>query len=518
MAADFEGGITQVHVPIRAVRRDTCGAPIMENMVSRNWKIYILALGTAAVLTLAASANLAFLLAIPALGVAYGLTKPWFRLVFFVLGALLVFQTGDGLSAPKVAYLGGVVVSVVAAVVSIHGRRDDPLVQRFKPSMVGATLLACWVLIPTLVQALVFAGVSYQMWARDALTYLLICAGVFIGLDACRAFTLNWARAVTVIIGLVAAGGFAAVWTQKRGFGESIENAPQGLLASIVAMTLSLALCLVLGLAQQRVRFFWLLLATVFIVAVLVTGTRTGFVLAIAMAGIWGGARKLRVPLHRIVVGVSVGSMAVALTLPLVGSWLSSEQFVKHRIELMLKAFQLGFSQDHSGVIRERAYSYSLEIFRANPVMGQGLGIYFPNPNPNAAPANFTLDTPAMYLAKFGYLGTAILLFSLALIIAPVISRRKGPWLLEITAVRGAIVTWIAILPFGPTTEDKGFAISVALAVFLVGAAHCRYMSSSERDDSQFATKERSRTVKVSPSRDESDRLCHAQNRVGNRN
>lgn len=455
-------------------------------MVSADWKMYALALGSAAVLTLAASLNPSLVLAIPLLGVAYGLTKPWFRLTFFVLGAFLVFQTGDGLSAPKLAYLGGVAFSVVAAVFSIQRNRNDPLIQRFRPSMVGATLLAFWILVPMMVQSLMVAGVPPQMWARDALTYLLISAGVFIGLDACRSVTVNWARAATIGIGLVAAGGFAAAWVQKRGFGDTGEDAPQGLLASIVALTIPLALCLVLGVAQQRVRLLWLLLASVFILAVLVTGTRTGFVLVVALVGIWGSARKLRAPLHKLIIGGTVGFVAVALTLPLAGAWLSSEQFVQHRIELMLKTLQLGFGQDYSGLIRERAYEYSMEIFSRNPLMGQGLGIYFPNPNPNAAPANFTLDTYAVYLAKFGILGTGILLASLALVIAPLIFRSNGPWLFELTAMRGASITWIAILPFGPTTEDKGFAISVALAVLLVGAAHRHAVDGPELDNFPF--------------------------------
>lgn len=488
------------------------GAPFAmqyhSGMRGADLKAYVLTTGATAVLVLAALLSPQLLWVVPAVAVAYCLTKPWFRLIFFVLGALLVFQTGDGLSATKLAYLGGVALSVVGAGVNIKRHGGDPWIQRFKPALLGAGMLALWLLVPTMLQALVVNGVEPQMWARDALTYLLISAGVVIGVDACRTFSVRWARFITIGIGLIAAAGFAAAWVQKRGFGDTVDASPQGLLASLVALTIPLALCLVLGLAQRWVRLPWILLGSVFLIAVLVTGTRTGFVLVLALVGIWGSASKLRAPIHKLIAGAIVGAAAVAVALPIAGAWVSSESFVQQRIDLMVRTLQLGFSQDYSGLIRERAYEYSMDIFNDNPLMGQGLGIYFPNPNPNSAPSNFAVDTYAIYFAKFGILGTAVLVASLALIIAPLVLKRNGPSLFEVTAMRGALITWVAILPFGPTTEDKGFAISIALGVLLVGSAHRQSMG---RPTPENAPAELAKTKLLRVPKPENQRLASAR-------
>lgn len=405
---------------------------------------------------------------------------PLGRLLFLICGAFLVFQTGGGLSVPKLIYFAGVAISVLAAVVNLRRCPDQDWLQRTKPSLLGAGLLASWILVPTCIQAIAINGVPMDMWARDAVTYLLISAAVVIGIDAARSWSIRWARFATVIVGSVSAVGFTVAWVQRRGFGEVSGEPTQVILASLVALTLPLALCLVLGLAQSGVGLHWLLVAASLFVAVVVTGTRAGFVLAIAVLGICGRAKKLQVPTGKLALGTALCAASVALALPLAGAWVSSERFVQDRIDSMFRTMQLGFGQDYSGQIRERAHGYALDIFNENPIMGQGLGLYFPNPNPNSVPANFTIDTPAVYLAKFGLLGTAVFVVALTLIIAPLVLKRNGPHLLEITAIRGALVVWIALLPFGPTTEDKGFAIDLALAFVLVGAA-LRHARAPER-------------------------------------
>lgn len=62
-------------------------------------------------------------------------------------------------------------------------------------------------------------------------------------------------------------------------------------------------------------------------------------------------------------------------------------------------------------------------------------------------------------------------LLSLALNIAPLVLKRKGPWLLDLTAMRGAghLGGYFAVWP---DNQDKGFAISIALAILLVMTAN----------------------------------------------
>ncbi|AZS11725.1 membrane protein [Arthrobacter phage Maja] len=441
---------------------------------SSDWRYgfgwYAATLGVVAAVVLAAIFAPITLLALPAAVVLYGLTKPWFRLLFFVFGAFFVFQSSDGLSIQKLGYMGGVAFSTAAALYSLHKDADPEWRQKVRPALVGAALLAGWIAVPTLIQSVVFNGVPIAMWARDALTYLLISAAVVIGADAGRFVSLKFARLATLAAGLLAAAGFAVTWVNKRGFGD-VEESQGFILGSMVAITLPLALSLVLGLGRRDIKLQWLIFAPLMLVAVLVTGTRTGFVLSLVLLGIIGAVRKCRVRLSKALFGVALGAATIAAALPIAGAWLSSEQFVQERIDLMLRTIQLGFAQDNSGLIRERARQYCMEIFNESPLLGQGLGVYFPNPNPNSAPANFTLDTFAVYPAKFGIIGTAVLVIAILMIVKAFVRKQDGRWLLENTAVRGAFVVWIALLPFGAPTEDKGFALSIALAATLVVAA-----------------------------------------------
>ncbi|MGR0159144.1 O-antigen ligase family protein [Paenarthrobacter nitroguajacolicus] len=413
------------------------------------------------------------LLIFPALAVVYAMTKSWFRLLFFVVGAFLVFQTGDGLTPTKLAYLAGVVVAAVAAIHSLIKSPDKEWLSRVRPALIGAGILAFWILVPTLIQAVMVNGTPIAMWARDALTYLLISAGVVIGVDSSRVISLKWARRITVGVGLLAAYGFASVWIQRRGIVEPVGTSEvQGsLLGSMVALTLPLALCLTLGLAQKRINILWLLLAPVFLLAVLVTGTRTGFVLTVVLIGVLGLASKNRVRLSRAFLGAALGVAALAVALPFAGAAFSDEAFVQKRLDMMVRTVENGFGSDASGIIRQRATSYSLNIFYDSPIMGQGLGKYFPNPNPGGVAENFTLDTWAIYPAKFGFLGMFVLVASLILVFVGLTRRGGGPWLYENTAVRGATLATVALLPFGAPTEDKGFAVAVALAALLICAA-----------------------------------------------
>lgn len=413
------------------------------------------------------------LLLFPLLGVLYAMTKSWFRLLFFGVGAFLVFQTGDGLSPTKLAYLGGVVVAAGAAVHSLIKSPDEEWLRRVRPALIGAAILASWIFIPTLIQAVMVNGTPIALWARDALTYLLVSAGVVIGVDSSRAISLKWARRITVGVGLLAAYGFASVWIQRRGIVEApgAAETQSSLLGSMVALTLPLALSLTLGLAQRRINLLWLLLAPVFLLAVLVTGTRTGFVLTVVLIGVLGLAAKNRVKLSRAIMGAVLGIAALAVALPIAGAAFSDEAFVQKRLDMMLRTVENGFGSDASGVIRQRATSYSLNIFEGSPLMGQGLGKYFPNPNPGGTAENFTLDTWAVYPAKFGILGTAVVVLCVVLIFVGLTRRGRGPWLLEGTAVRGAALAAAALLPFGAPTEDKGFAVIAALAAVLVCTA-----------------------------------------------
>ena len=399
-----------------------------------------------------------------------GHARPMAALVWFTGGALLAFQTGDGLTPTKLIYVAGVAVFVVFALV--HRKTDLPahLVHRFRPALIGSGLLAGWIVLVTAFYSLAVRGILFQDWARDALTYLLIPAGVVLGVSACTVLSLRFVRVLTLAIGVVSALAFAIAWIQRRGFGE-VDNA-QSLLASIVTISIALGLAFGLALAGTRRNLLWLAFGAALVVAVLVTGTRAGALLAVVLVGMAGPARKERIGPSRLVLGGVATVAAIGVLLPVAGALFSSKSFVSDRLASIVTFLTNDVSQDYSGAIRERAYAYAGQIYLENPFFGQGLGEFFPNPNPGSRMLNFSLDTPLMYPAKFGLFGTVVLFVSLALIVYSLVRRMPGePWLLESTAVRGATLFWVCLLPFGATTEDKGFSVALALSLALVGAA-----------------------------------------------
>ncbi|TFD49816.1 hypothetical protein E3T55_10705 [Cryobacterium frigoriphilum] len=399
-----------------------------------------------------------------------GHARPMAALVWFCGGALLAFQTGEGLTPTKLGYVIGVIIFVVFALVHLKHDLPPHLVQRFRPALLGCALLSGWILLVTAFHSLAVRGIPFEDWARDALTYLLIPAGVVLGVSACTVLTLRFVRGLTLVIGTVSALAFAVAWIQRRGFGEV--DSTQSLLSSIVAISIALALSFGLGLAGGRRNLLWMALAAALVVAVLVTGTRTGILLIVVLAGMAGAARKQRVGFSHLVLGGVASVAAIAVLLPTAGALFSSRTFVTDRLASILTVFNSDVSQDYSGAIRERAYAYAGQIYVESPFFGQGVGEFFPNPNPGSGLLNFSLDTPLMYPAKFGLFGTIVLFVSLALIVYSLVRRMPGePWLLESTAVRGAALFWVCLLPFGATTEDKGFAVALALALALVGAA-----------------------------------------------
>lgn len=408
-------------------------------------------------------------LAAAAVVCVYLLTTPLGRLAWFILGAMLVFQSGEGLTVSKLGYLVGVVLSVVLALPRLGTVLSTTWGARFAPAVRGAGLLAAWVALVTSIHSMAVRGIQMEVWSRDALTYLLISVAVVLGVDAASSVPKRQARVITAAVGAVAAIGFAMAWLERRL--ASGVPANQDLLASMVAVSVPLALALTLGLAGRGFRMRWLLCAVGLVSAVLVTGTRSGVVLAVAVVGLIGARSKSRVPAAKAAGGLLLAMGAVAVALPVLWSLFTPQGFREGRWNSAVRVLTEGFQQDQSGVIRARAYGYAVRIFEEQPLLGQGLGVLFPNPNPGGAAANFSLDTPLVFLAKFGVFGTAVLAVALWLIVSSFVRRHGSPWLPEMTAARGSVTVWVVLLPFGATTEDKGFAVSVALLALLVGSA-----------------------------------------------
>ncbi|MGN7190382.1 hypothetical protein [Curtobacterium sp. MCBA15_004] len=422
----------------------------------------------------------------------------WARAAFFMLGAFLVFQTSSGLSTPKVFYFAVVALSVLVSLARLRRISHDPVIHNLKPAYLGGLGIILWQLLFVLPYSVGVRGVSVENWLRDGATYVLIGCAVIIAMDAVSSTSTRLARGLVIAVGTVAAFSFASRWISARGLvGAADTDGDATLLSSLTALTLAVALAFTLALAGTRLRWLWLLLGVVFVLAILVTGTRTGVVFGAVLVGIVGSRVKMRAPVRRVLAGAGIGVAAVAAAIPITASFFTNEDFLTQRLTSIWSTIQNGVGSDQSGAIRGRAYEYCLQIWQQHLLLGRGEGWAFVNPTTGVLGSDFSVDSPLVYLAKFGIVGCLVLATCLVSIFVPLIRRgRSSNWLLENTAVRGCAAILLALLPFGATLEDKGFGITIALAVLLVGSA----MRAQRRDVSDLlATSEGSQQTLAAP-------------------
>lgn len=397
----------------------------------------------------------------------------WARAAFFMLGAFLVFQTSTGLSAPKLAYFAVVALSVLVSLAKLRTLSHDPVLATLRPAYFGGLGIIVWQLFVVLPYSVGVQGVSIENWLRDGATYVLIGCAVIIALDAISTTGRGLARGLVALVGAVAAYSFASRWIAARGLIDAADpNSDATLLSSLAALTLAVALAFALALVGKRIRWTWLAIGIAFVLAVLVTGTRTGVVFAAVLVGIVGARSKERAPVRRVLGGALAAVAAVLAAIPITASLFSNADFLTERFTSIWTTLQNGVGSDQSGAIRARAYEYCLGVWRDNLLMGRGEGWTFINPTTAVQGTDFSVDSPLVYLAKFGIVGCLVLLTCLVAVFFPLIRRAPGfARTVENTAVRGCAAILIALLPFGATFEDKGFSITVALAVLLVGTA-----------------------------------------------
>ena len=393
---------------------------------------------------------------------AVALTRPTGRLIGFVAGGLIVFGGSSDVGAPKLAYLAFVAVAAgIAAVRTVRLLRTPwggPTAQ-----LVGVSTAYVAVVLLSSVSA-VAHGNTLANWLRDASGYLLLGVVPVLAVDAASVLSRRTASAALAGLGAAAAVGFGLDWLTRRG----VSALPVGrvVLASLPLCGICFVYSVVRAFTSSR-RVRWALLAVAIPTCLLVTGTRTAAVLLVGLVGVVGSPRRGRVAVGRVVLGaVALGAALVALLPWLVGVLTTQPDFLATRLG-SATAFLTG-GTDASAVLRDRAYATVQEAFASSPLLGLSPGHLFPSVHPGQA-AVLNLDSPAMALAKFGLVGTAVLLaFAVAFVVAVHRTRVASGWSPEGTAARAAGILLIALLPFGAVYEDKGLAFGVVLLLVVV--------------------------------------------------
>lgn len=389
------------------------------------------------------------------------------RLIAMLGGALLVFQSQG--NTGKIAYLGIVIVCLLVAVNNLL-RHESVISRAFRP-MLGMGIVVMFVLVMSYFVA-TGNGIPTVMWVRDALTYFLLVALPIIGLEASQSLSRRFLHIALAIAAPLTAIGFAADWLSRRGATDTVGR-----------FILSTATLTVLGFAYVVIRCCsgrqptrWFLVAAVMSSALLITGTRTNIVLIVAaLVGMIGSRRrKAHIPLLRAIGFAAALALSVAAVIPFISTYLALEKgFLGQRVQALVAAIQGGLATDQSYQIRQIAYAVARARWEQSPFFGGGPGYVYPSVG------DITLDTPWIVPAKFGIIGTAVLVLYLLTIARCVIRVRRRPDI-EFTMARSWAVAVVAITPFGPWLEDKGTGVALMMIVAMTAVASRDAQAESE--------------------------------------
>ena len=373
------------------------------------------------------------------------------RLVIVLGGGLLVFQS-QTLGPLKYGYLAVALLCVGVSGLRL-ARSPDPVVATFRPLLGASAGLVALIGASALIAH--SNGVLLDNWVRDALPYMLLAVLPVVGLDAGRDLSGRTTEIFIAALGLLGAAGMAVDWLHRRNV-SSLEVGRVVLsLTSLVALGFALAMTRA-AVGPHRLR--WLGLAAAIVTLMLTTGSRANLVVLFAALGVVGASKKARVSAVRAGAAIAVIVAAVAVLLPwLVGRVSNDPQFLNDRISRALLVLNGQGSADLSYQARQQAYNLAMQQFHTHPWWGTGPGFLYPD-------GAFTLDTPALTIAKWGLVGTAVLagyLVTLAICFLRV--RRRAGYGPINTVARSWLIAMLAWLPFGIWLEDKGFALVVTL-------------------------------------------------------
>jgi O-antigen ligase len=437
---------------------------------SRNHRVNEVVVGVALILvSVATGVGLAVepmlaVLPIGALASACLLVDGRARIVFVVLGGLFIFQREQGLDMSKMAFLALFAVAFVGAFLNVRTLRDSPAYRLTRPLLAASTAFA--------VLAVFSVAIAHNngtplvgWWLRDTAPYLLFASAPIFALDAQS--SLGRRRLVTLLVtaGMIGAVAFAIHWLDRRGIAD-FQASRLGLASHFVPAAL-FAYAMSAALHARSIR--WLAVAAPVLALLLVTGTRTNLVLLVAPVAIALATRRHRAT--RTFRLALFGPIAIAITLVIGLGVLrmanANEEYLTKRISIFKST---GSSSDASYIERRRQTHAAWEVFKSNPVLGSGPGTVFEwETIDRKSAADFLIDTPLTFPAKFGLLGLAILVFIIRqywLFMRGLIRGREATagYLGLVGYLAIVVLSAIALSPF----ENKGFSFGLMLLLALV--------------------------------------------------
>ena len=375
------------------------------------------------------------------------------RLLVTLIGALLVFQSPTSLG--KIVYLAVATLCFALSSLRLMAQGENVRLIAFRP-MAYAGWAAAAVITLSLPVAL-SEGAEAEAWLQDVLPYILLITLPVVGLDAAVDMPARAVSGLLGVMGVVAAVGFMVDWLDRR----HVSTLGMGRLILATTTLAALGFCYAAtraALGPHRPR--WSTAAVVIAASMLVTGTRTNLVLLVALIGIVGRKSLGFVSPLRAATTASVFIAATCgFIVVLAQNLISDPEFLQKRIRIALNF--AGERQDQSYEMRRSAYSLAHERFIEHPWFGAGPGYKYPN-------GLMSLDTPWMTPAKFGVVGTLVILVFLVTVgwcVRRTTRLTSGKVPALYLAARAWALLLLTLTPFFPWVEDKGTALAVMVLV-----------------------------------------------------
>lgn len=384
-----------------------------------------------------------------------------FRLLFVVLGGMLVLGSSSSLSPLKVAYLVGAVLAVAVAVVRVLEMRGSAAFLECRRLLALSASFGCFVAAEGFLA--VSGGTQLSSAVRDASVYLLFAAVPFLALDVHASGARRWLPALFTALGVVATFSYAAYFLGARGLA-ALPFGP----VTLVAGGLPIALFSYAAAAAiwHPKWFRWTALAIGVLALMLATGNRSALIALVApltmfvLHSRWRGK-----PLRALAAGIALALFAGAILLGSGRVAPANLETLRVRFSSLLDPSNL--PSDQSFRFRTVATHAAATVWAEHPVLGAGPGHLFRWVNPLSGEVHadtFTLDSPLVYPAKFGWVGV-ILLAALFAAYAQVLRRRvRAAPTVPIIALAGfGAVGVLTSLLLGSQIEDKAFSFAVLL-------------------------------------------------------
>jgi O-antigen ligase len=402
------------------------------------------------------------------------------RFLVVVFGAMLVFQSSDDLSAPKLLYLFALGVSFGVVLVRLPTLVATPAYRDLRPMFRASAVTFALLLASLPVSAL--NDVPQKAWLRDIAPYAMVACAPFFALDAQASMSARALRRILIVAGSLGALGFTVRWLDNRGIAD-LGFAPVGLPTLLLAATV-FAYGVAVLLHGHRRRLAWAVYTSLVFAMLLSTGTRTTLILLAApVAIVLGSGTRLTQRSVRLLVATPFVALLVFVGAQVVlGVTNADRDALAGRTALL---FSTGRSStDQSYLDRVAQADAAWEQFRSSPAFGAGPGnpIVWTN-SFNQEQSSPSVDSPVSFLAKFGALGLVAAAFLVVGFIATLraFRRRTG----EATVIQLALTGFAAIIgawsllqnPY----EDKGFAIGLTL-MLAVAAREAADASSARQE------------------------------------